>query len=156
MAEETLFDPPPESVSYCYWPVILHTSSLSLTCKFNYNTITISLTHSNGTEPTPNNPLSIRFPDGAVYITRPTILIVPQGKSLGIVSGVASTIYVYAVRNGESAVLGVSLTKFRGVITTNAIAGGSDPTKLYTAVSTNSHVKMIGIIDVAGVWTAVW
>lgn len=96
-----------------------------------------------------------------VSVTSALTIVIPSGTTIGTFAALNSPIYIYAVNNAGTVVLGVSLRYHgeAGVVTTVAISGGSSSTTMYsTAAQTTKDFVCIGVAystqTTAGTWTA--
>lgn len=137
------------------------------------NALTIALKDSSGNDPSAGSPVQISFrsttaSDGsysAVTATAATSIVVSSGSTLGHTSNKLEPIYVYAINNAGTIVLGVSSKLFTQMYVASTTAeggsGGADSaTVMYsTAAQTNKAIRLIGVLlsnqATAGTWASV-
>lgn len=147
-------------------------SNLGLANSVSANALTISLKQKDGSSnPTSSNPVTLSFRDpssaaGAfnqLNISSALSITIPSGTTIGMISGATHQVFVYALYNGGSPVLALSLSSafdMGSVQTSTAIAGGSSGIALYsTAGVSNSPIRLIGRLTLtettAGTYTVV-
>jgi hypothetical protein len=148
------------------------TTNLGLTASVNSNALTITLTQADGaTTPSSGSPVTVSFRNSTsstggystVSVTSSILLTVPNGASLGHVSGKDQYVWVYAINNAgalELAVSGVKVFDDYSIQSTTAISGSATSgTVMYSTTSRSSvGIRLIGRILVnevsAGVWAA--
>lgn len=140
------------------------------------NALTVALKGIDGNDPSSTNPVTISFRNATQATGTPTVLSVTSalsfvataGSTLGTVSGVTERLYVYAINNAGTVVLGVSsgnnLDETLLTNTTSEGGAGAADTRylLYTTNSvgalTSKGVRLIGCFEssqtVAGTWAS--
>lgn len=146
-------------------------SNIGLSTSVATNALTVTLTDAAGNAPsqTSTPPVAIGFRSAtatsgtvsSVQVSAATSIVVPSGTTIGTVSTAAAWIYVYAVNNGGTVVLGLSLNQFDegSLQTTTAISGGASASTLYTtSLVSSAAVRLIGRIKIteatAGTWVS--
>ncbi len=140
-------------------------SSISATVATN--AMTIALKDAAGNNPSATSPSIIGFRSATaatgtasdILTTSSVSVVIPSATTIGTLSGVPQTLYVYAVNNAGTLVLAVSMHRFdEGSLQSSiAISGGASPTVLYsTSVFSSKAVRLIGRITstqtAAGTW----
>ncbi len=128
-------------------------SNLGLAVTVSGNALTISVKQKDAsTAPTVLSPVSVAFRNATattgdftlVKITAALTLVIPASTTIGTVSAVAETYYVYLINNAGTAELAVSLSSTFGagsVFSTTSISGG---TSRVTAYSTTGRSNLAG------------
>lgn len=147
-------------------------SNVGLSTSASGNALTIALTQGDGSTncSTGAAACTIAFRSSTatsggfseVQVTSSLSLTIPSGTTIGTTNGGTYYIYVYALNNAGTVVLGVSLSPAYDngrVQSSSAISGGSTATTLYTTASqTNLPTRLIGKIQVtestAGTWAS--
>lgn len=146
-------------------------SNIGLSTSVATNALTVTLTDAAGNTPsqTSTPPVAIGFRSAtatsgtvsSVQVSAATSIVVPSGTTIGTVSTAAAWIYVYAVNNAGTVVIGLSLNQFDegSLQTTTAISGGASASTLYTtSLVSNAAVRLIGRIKIteatAGTWVS--
>lgn len=140
----------------------------SIASSVSSNALTVNLNQSNGSTATSGSPSIIAFRNSTagtgtvttVQVTGSLSLTIPSSTTIGTVSGVSSNIYVYAVNNAGTVVLGVSLKPDfdEGALqNTSAISGGTSTTTLYTSSALSGvAVRLIGKLVVSETTAGTW
>jgi hypothetical protein len=147
-------------------------NNLGLATSVASNALTIALKQSDGaTDPSSGSPVNIGFRSTTaatgsytiVASTAATSLVVPSGATLGSASGLQGYLYVYAVNNAGTVVLGVSGIRIFDELslqTTTAISSSATSGDiLYTSSAlTNVAIRLIGRAKftetTAGTWAS--
>lgn len=145
-------------------------SNLSLTATVASSALTIALKGQDGNNASASNPVTVGFRSVTaasglytrVQITSALSLVISSGSTLGMISAVASYIYVYLLNNAGTAELAVSLTLFdEGTVISSLAEGGAGAADaasgLYsTASRSNVPCRLIGRLlateATAGTW----
>jgi hypothetical protein len=143
--------------------------NLGLSASVATNALTVAMKTKAGTDPTLSDAAVINFRSSTsttgTYnrrtVTGALSLTIPSGTTIGTANGAQAYIYVYALDNGGTVELGVSLSLFDegSVQNTTAISGGSAGTVLYSQnARTGVPVRLIGRLTVtettAGTWAS--
>jgi hypothetical protein len=147
-------------------------SNLSLSVSVAANAMTIALKDSAGSDPSAGSPVLIGFRNSTATtgtynqrsVTGALSLTVSSGSTLGTQNGVTSYIYVYALDNAGTVVLGVSSVLFDdGSLQSSTAEGGAGAADSYSVLYTSSAqtskpLRLIGRIKssqtTAGTWAA--
>jgi hypothetical protein len=92
-------------------------------------------------------------------VTAALSVVVPSGTTIGTANGVATYLYVYAIDNAGTVVLGVSMKLFDegAVQSSSAISGGASATTLYsTSAQTSKAIRLIGRINISEATAGTW
>lgn len=130
----------------------------SLTASVAANALTIALKTKAASDPSSGDPVTISFRSSTaatgtysgVTATAATSLVISSGSTLGHVNGVAGYIYVYAINNAGTLVLGASSKRFddNSIISSTAEggAGAADSADvMYTTSAVTSKVcRLLG------------
>lgn len=128
------------------------------------NAVTYAVKTLAGADPSAGDPVYFRFCDqlgtmSAVKAVAALSITIPSGTKIGTVNATNSPIYIYAINNASTVVLGVSLKYFgsSGNVTTVAISGGATSTVMYsTTAQTSKDYLSIGVAystqTTAGTW----
>jgi len=125
-----------------------------LTTSVAANALTVNLVNNVGATPSAASPSMFSMRDTtassglytSVTATAATSVVIPSGATLGLASGVDSYIYVYAINNAGTIVLGVSAKKFddKTLVSTTAISGASTSASvMYSTSALTSKACML-------------
>lgn len=144
--------------------------NVGLSVVMSSNTMNVSLTTKDGSNPTAGNPVKTAFRSGTatnpvwtvVSSVSSTSLTVLEGATLGTYSGVSSRLFVYLMNSSTQPELAISQKYFDGSypISSSAMASSSDSVELiYSSVArSNVAIACIGYVDisqaVAGEWAS--
>ncbi len=146
-------------------------NNCSLSVTVASSAMTVALKDSAGSDPTATSPCMIAFRNATaatgtttiVSSTAATSLVVSNGSAVGCQASVACTLYIYAVNNAGTIVLGIingTLPDEGSVTTSTALAGsGADDSigVLYTtATQTSKAVRLIGRITITPASAFAW
>lgn len=144
--------------------------NLGITTSVATSALTIAMKTSTGADASAASPVKIGFRSATAgtgqFTTQSVIaalsLVISSGSTLGTVSGVASSLYVYAIYTGAAVVLGVSGSLYDdGSIQSTTAEGGAGAADsgsiIYTtAAQTNKPIRLIGRMlstqTTAGTW----
>lgn len=147
-------------------------SNYSIACSVSANALTIALKDGSGSDPSGGSPASFYFRSltaatgdyTAVSATAATSLVISSGSTLGHASGKLETIYVYAINNSGTVVLGASSSILsEGQLYSSTAEGGAGAADssnvLYTASAvTTKPLRLIAVLEstqtTAGTWAA--
>lgn len=122
--------------------------------------LTIFLKNESASDPSSGKPCIFAMRDSTaatgtyslISATTATSIVIPSGATLGMLSGVDTYIYVYALSNAGVINLGVSLKKFddTSLVSTTAISGSSTSSEtMYSASALTSRpCRLIGRVKV--------
>lgn len=151
----------------------LSANNYELAMSVGSSALTIALKDSAGNDPSAGSPVQLAFrsttaSDGTYEIvtaTAATSIVISSGSTLGHTSNKLEPIYVYAINNAGTIVLGVSSKLFTQMYVASTTAeggsGGADSaTIMYsTAAQTSKAIRLIGVLlsnqATAGTWAAV-
>lgn len=149
-------------------------SNLTLTASVSSNALTVALKTKAGSDPAATNAgtVKIGFRNSTAAtgtynqrtVTSALSLTVSSGSTLGTQSGVTGYIYVYAIDNAGTVVLGISSTLFdEGTVQSSTAEGGAGAADSYnvmysTAAQTSKPIRLIGRLkssqSTAGTWAS--
>lgn len=156
-----------------YWLQLLKNngsdlSNVDIAASVATNALTISLKTALNADPSSLNPQIISFRSSTLTsglfvsrtISAATSLTIPSGTTIGTADGIEAYLYVYAIDNAGTVVLGVSMNFLDEgkLYSSSAISGGASAQTLYsTAAVTTKAVRLIGRIIIteatAGTWS---
>ncbi len=134
------------------------------------NALTVALKDAGGSDPSGGSPCKISFRSATaatgtyteVSTSAAVSVVAASGDTLGTADAIAATLYVYAINNAGTVVLGIingALLDEGSVFTSTALTGGADNTfaTLYTtATQTSKAIRLLGRITIteaaAGTW----
>lgn len=150
--------------------------NLGLTASVSSNQLTVNITGANGSAPSPVNPVLIPFRSATLATGTPTIdslqsalsITVNSGNTLGTTSGVAARIWIYAIDNGGTVVIGLMTCSNATAIfscsddllynTAAGTSGGSSNGTLYgsTGSLSGKAVRIIGYLEATEATAGTW
>ena len=148
-------------------PTLAGVQNICMSVNASSNALTIQLHQANLSSLSSATPGYIWFRNAtlstgslaSITLTSGPTLTIPSGTTIGTSNSYAGYIYVYAMNNAGSVVLGVSLSPLAvdNLVSSSAISGGSSATTLYStsAHSTLATVylgKFLAPQTVAGTW----
>jgi hypothetical protein len=155
--------------------------NLGLSASSNGSALTLNLTTASGATPSASNPVLISFRSATlangtttqVPITSALSLTVPSGATFGTQNSVAFRLWIFAVYNGGTPILGAAACsselvlypctswEYSGVASTGITTGSTNAGALYASSTVSSGpVRIIGYCEygtgltVAGVWAS--
>jgi hypothetical protein len=143
----------------------------SLATSVASSALTITLKDAAGSTPSTASPCKVSFRNAtlttgtysAVAATAATTLVVSNGSALGCTATAACTLYVYAINNAGTIVLGVigKNTLDEGTVQTSTAEGGAGAADtggvLYsTAAQTSKAIRLIGRITITPAASFAW
>lgn len=147
--------------------------NLGLVASVAGNALTVALkTYAAAADPSSTSPVKIGFRGttagtgdfSLISATAATSLVVSSGSTLGTISGVQTNLYVYAINNGGTIVLGISKFRFDdGELVSTTAEGGAgaadSATVMYSTSAVSSKAcRLIGRLVVneatAGTWAS--
>ena len=150
-------------------PILAGIQNISMSVNVNSNALTIQLHQANLSSLSVSTPGFIWFRNATlstgsltpITLSSGPSLTIPSGTTIGTSNSYSGFIYVYALNNAGSVVLGMSLSPFAvdGLVSSSAISGGASATTMYStsAHSTLATVylgKFLAPQTVAGTWAS--
>ena len=145
----------------------LEITNASLAASVSGNALTIALKGADGSDPSSTNTVYIGTRNATAAtgtynqrsVTSALSVVIPSATTIGTVSAVPSTVYVYAIDNGGTIALGVSLQLFDdgSIQSSTAISGGSSATVLYsTSALSSKAVRLLGRVKITEATAGTW